>query len=114
MVLAAVYALLTVLMIWSMLEFHAQKRSHDRGVGKPLVCKPEQEEDAVLGYIACENGYDGGSSVWWEQYPADMYKTELYVLRTRLLVLVIRSKSSIKSLKESSILLKEIKMKKED
>jgi len=41
-------------------------------------------------------------------------KIGIKVLRMRMLLLVIHSKSSIKSEKESSILLKETKMKTED
>jgi len=51
-----------------------QKQSYGRGVGKPLTCTSDQDEDASLCYKKCKNGYAEDGPICWGTCPADMYK----------------------------------------
>ena len=46
-----------------------QKHSYGRTAGTPLICKPEEEEDAALCYDPCNSGYNGVGPVCWEDCP---------------------------------------------
>eukprot|EP00341_Mesodinium_pulex_P015667 CAMPEP_0116932116 /NCGR_PEP_ID=MMETSP0467-20121206/28236_1 /TAXON_ID=283647 /ORGANISM="Mesodinium pulex, Strain SPMC105" /LENGTH=122 /DNA_ID=CAMNT_0004612717 /DNA_START=395 /DNA_END=763 /DNA_ORIENTATION=- len=45
------------------------KESYNRGVGKPLQCSDDEEEDAALCYNKCANG-TGVGPVCWGSCPA--------------------------------------------
>ena len=46
------------------------KRSYGRGVGTPLVCADNEDEDAALCYPKCRAGYVGNGPVCWVNCPA--------------------------------------------
>lgn len=47
-----------------------QKNHYDRGLGSPMQCDDDQEQDGLLCYPKCENGADGEGPVCWGQCPA--------------------------------------------
>eukprot|EP01059_Diplonema_ambulator_P005073 TRINITY_DN147_c0_g1_i6.p1 TRINITY_DN147_c0_g1~~TRINITY_DN147_c0_g1_i6.p1 ORF type:complete len:246 (+),score=81.48 TRINITY_DN147_c0_g1_i6:47-784(+) len=46
------------------------KKSYGRGVGVPMVCKPDEQEQAGLCYPLCPNGSVGDGPVCWDPCPA--------------------------------------------
>eukprot|EP01064_Diplonema_japonicum_P003755 TRINITY_DN12444_c2_g1_i1.p1 TRINITY_DN12444_c2_g1~~TRINITY_DN12444_c2_g1_i1.p1 ORF type:complete len:264 (+),score=80.41 TRINITY_DN12444_c2_g1_i1:57-794(+) len=46
------------------------KKSYGRGVGKPMVCKPDEQEQGALCYKLCPNGSIGDGPVCWDPCPA--------------------------------------------
>lgn len=50
--------------------FHLVKDSYGRGVGKPLICGADEEQDGALCYPKCKDGYKGVGPVCWQQCPA--------------------------------------------
>ncbi len=55
---------------WTDIGVSCQKGSYGRGVGKPLVCTAQQQEDAGLCYNPCRDGYYGVGPVCWESCPS--------------------------------------------
>jgi len=51
-----------------------QKQSYGRGVGKPLVCTADQDENAGLCYKQCKAGYSGDGPICWGSCPSGMYQ----------------------------------------
>ena len=51
-----------------------QKKSYGRGVGDPLGCKKDEEENAALCYPFCKSGFHGNGPVCWENCPADTFE----------------------------------------
>jgi len=45
------------------------KKTYGRGVGKPMICKPDQQEDVGLCYKKCDAGYTGIGPVCWNYCP---------------------------------------------
>lgn len=45
------------------------KESYGRTAGTPLVCKPDEDEDAALCYTPCNDGFHGEGPVCWEDCP---------------------------------------------
>jgi hypothetical protein len=88
--------------------------SHGLDIGKLFVFKLSQEEDADLYYTPLRMFIMKLVLSIENNTILECAKIGIKVLRMRMLLLVIHSKSSIKSEKESSILLKETKMKTED
>jgi len=50
-----------------------QKNSYGRGAGVPLVCTPQQQEDAALCYPPCNTGFTGNGPVCWGNCPSNWY-----------------------------------------
>ena len=48
-----------------------EKQTYGRGVGIPMTCPAGKEEDALLCYDYCEDGYDGIGPVCWGVCPSD-------------------------------------------
>jgi len=88
--------------------------SHGLDIGKLFVFKLSQEEDADLYYTPLRMFIMKLVLSIENNTILECAKIGIKVLRMRMLLLVIHSKSSIKSEKESSILLKETKMKTEN
>ena len=63
-------------MFWKIVTLHIVANSILVGVGKPMICKPHQEEDAALCYPKCKNAagktYSGVGPVCWESCPAKL------------------------------------------
>jgi hypothetical protein len=90
------------------------KTSHGLDIGKLFVFKLSQEEDADLYYTPLRMFIMKLVLSIENNTILECARIGIKVLRMRMLLLVIHSKSAIKSEKESSILLKETKMKTED
>ena len=45
------------------------KKSYGRGVGTPLVCADDEDEDAALCYTQCRAGFAGNGPVCWVRCP---------------------------------------------
>jgi hypothetical protein len=45
--------------------------SYGRGVGIPMICGPDEEQDGALCYPRCEAGYTGVGPVCWQNCPAN-------------------------------------------
>jgi hypothetical protein len=45
-------------------------KSEGRGVGVPMGCGPDEEQDGALCYPKCDAGYDGVGPVCWQACPA--------------------------------------------
>ena len=50
------------------------KHSYGRTAGKPMICKPNQEEKAALCYKPCADGFHGVGPVCWLECPEGMNK----------------------------------------
>ena len=50
------------------------KHSYGRTAGKPLVCKPDEEEQAALCYKPCTDGWNGVGPVCWLECPEGTHK----------------------------------------
>ncbi|CDW75562.1 UNKNOWN [Stylonychia lemnae] len=50
-----------------------QKLTYGRGVGEPLGCSIDEEEQAALCYTPCKQGYNGDGPVCWQYCPQGMH-----------------------------------------
>jgi len=50
------------------------KQNYDRGIGTNRTCEAPLEEDALLCYPECEDGYDGIGPVCWKGCPDSSYE----------------------------------------
>ena len=50
------------------------KHSYGRTAGKPMICKPNQEEQAALCYKPCSDDFNGAGPVCWLKCPEGMHK----------------------------------------
>jgi C1A family cysteine protease len=46
------------------------KKSYGRGVGTPMTCRADEEQNGALCYPKCKDGYKGVGPVCWQQCPA--------------------------------------------
>jgi len=49
------------------------KEARGRGVGIPMICGANEEQDGALCYPPCSDGYDGVGPVCWQQCPVDFH-----------------------------------------
>merc|ERR1712032_141901 len=47
------------------------KHSYGRTAGTPLICKPDEDEDAALCYPPCKDDFNGVGPVCWENCPSE-------------------------------------------
>ena len=50
------------------------KHSYGRTAGKPMICKPEEEENAALCYKPCTDDFNGVGPVCWQECPEGLNK----------------------------------------
>ncbi len=51
-------------------QSYCYRDSYGRGVGKPMICKEGQQQDAGLCYTPCQSGYKGVGPVCWQSCPS--------------------------------------------
>ena len=50
------------------------KHSYGRTAGTPLICKPDEDENAALCYKPCADNFNGVGPVCWEECPEGLNK----------------------------------------
>ena len=58
------------------------KKSYSRGIGQPMVCSAEYEQDAGLCYEKCKNGFIGVGPVCWSTCDSTDYALDCGVICT--------------------------------
>lgn len=55
--------------------------SYGRGVGKPMACAADEQQDGALCYPRCRDGYGGAGPVCWQRCPGTFSDTGAHCLK---------------------------------